>query len=84
MDTLTFWYNITRYKTENVYFLGLMNSATKNMVSMFPKSCYRLGRQNKGQSFYEAASVLGFRVLGFRVSGLGLGFRVYGFRVLGF
>ena len=30
MDTLyTFWDNITYYKTESVYFLGLMNSATK-------------------------------------------------------
>ena len=30
MDTLyTFWGNITHYKTESVYFLGLMNSATR-------------------------------------------------------
>ena len=30
MDTLyTFWDNITYYRTESVYFLGLMNSATK-------------------------------------------------------
>ena len=30
MDTLyTFWDNITHYKTESVYFWGLMNSATK-------------------------------------------------------
>ena len=29
MDTLyTFWDDITHYKTENVYFFGLMNSAT--------------------------------------------------------
>ena len=32
MDTLyTFWDNMTHYKTESVYFLGLMNSATKNL-----------------------------------------------------
>ena len=32
MDTLyTFWGNITHYKTGSVYFLGLMNSATKRL-----------------------------------------------------
>ena len=33
MDTLyTFWDNITHSKTESVYFLGLINSATKLKV----------------------------------------------------
>ena len=32
MDTLyTFWDNITHYETKSVHFLGLMNSATKNV-----------------------------------------------------
>ena len=34
MDTLyTVWDSITRYKTESVHFLGLMNSATKGIVT---------------------------------------------------
>ena len=33
MDALyTFWDNLTHYKTESVNFLGLMNSATKQVV----------------------------------------------------
>ena len=39
VDTLyTFWNNITHYKTESVYFLWLMNSATKNAIAYNPKS----------------------------------------------
>ena len=34
MDTLyTFWDNITHYKTESVHFLGLLNSATRELTS---------------------------------------------------
>ena len=29
MHFITFWENITHYKTESVHFWGLMNSATK-------------------------------------------------------
>ena len=36
MDTLyTFWDNITHYKTESVYFLGLINSAIRYGVEAF-------------------------------------------------
>ena len=38
-----FWDNITHYKTESVYFLGLMNSATKKIISWGTASWQCLG-----------------------------------------
>ena len=90
MDTrYTFWDNTTHYKTESVYFLGLINSATKKKLRQpptlnrilteelpFPAEGLRHFWEPPAEPNAPRRQNVGCRV-GFRVQGvLGLGLRV--------
>ena len=54
MDTLyTFWDNNAHYKTESVYFWGLMNSATKRVFTVGGLVVWNLRRFETQESWLQ-------------------------------